>query len=162
MIRKAIPEDAAAVAEIYNYYVVNTVITFETNPVPVAEMRDRILSISENHPYLVCEEAGRISGYCYASPWKRREAYRHTVESTVYAAPSHQGRGLGARLMKALLEELKKTPVHAVIACIAIPNPQSVKLHERLGFRQVSEYREVGRKFDRWIDVGDWLFLLPA
>ncbi|MDR1114550.1 MAG: GNAT family N-acetyltransferase [Tannerella sp.] len=161
MIRKATPEDAAGIAEIYNYYVENTNITFETEPVPETEMRSRILSISEKYPYPVYEEAGRILGYSYASAWKRRDAYRHTVETTVYVDRFSHGKGIGALLMNTLIDELKKTPAHALIACIAMPNPQSIKLHEKFGFRQVSGFNEVGYKFGRWIDVGDWQLLLP-
>jgi phosphinothricin acetyltransferase len=158
-VRTAGMNDAAGIAEIYNYYVVNTDITFETEPVPETEMQRRIRTVSEKYPFLVCEASGRILGYCYASAWKKREAYRHTAESTVYTARDCRGRGIGTMLMNALVGELKKIPVHAVIACIALPNPPSVNLHEKLGFRQVSCFREAGYKFDRWIDVGDWQLL---
>lgn len=160
MIRTAKTEDAAGIAEIYNYYIGNTDITFETNLVPEMEMRDRIRAVSEKYPFLVYEDAGRIRGYCYASGWKKREAYRHTVESTIYTDRAYHGKGTGTMLMDALVGELRRMPVHAVIACITIPNPQSVKLHEKFGFRQVSEFKEVGYKFGRWIDVGDWQLLL--
>ncbi|MDR1525975.1 MAG: GNAT family N-acetyltransferase [Tannerella sp.] len=160
-LRNAKPEDAAGIADIYNYYVENTDITFETEPVPETEMRKRISAVAEQYPCLVYEEAGRILGYCYASTWKKREAYRHAVESTVYVDRDSQGRGIGVLLMTALLEALKKMPVHTVIACITMPNPQSVRLHEKFGFRQASEFKEAGYKFGRWIDVGDWQLLLP-
>lgn len=123
-------------------------------------MRNRIRTISEQYTWLVYEESGRILGYCYASAWKKREAYRHTVESTVYIDRASQNRGIGTRLMKALIEALKNTPAHTVITCISIPNPQSVTLHEKLGFRQASKFKETGYKFGRWIDVGDWQLLL--
>ncbi|MDR1097392.1 MAG: GNAT family N-acetyltransferase [Tannerella sp.] len=160
MIRKAILNDAGDIAAIYNYYVENTVITFETGPLSVKEMLDRILTVSRTYPFLVYEASGEIAGYCYASPWKKREAYRHTVESTVYITRSAQDRGIGASLMQALIEELKGMSVHAIIACIALPNPQSTGFHGKLGFRQVSCFQEVGYKFDRWIDVGDWELIL--
>lgn len=160
MIRKVIPEDASDIASIYNYYVSETSITFETEQVSVSEMTQRILDISGQFPYLIYEEAGRILGYAYASSWKKRNAYRHTVESTIYLDPATHGRGVGSLLMEALLDELKRSPIHAVIACISLPNPSSIKLHEKLGFRQVSCFKEVGFKFNRWIDVGDWERLL--
>lgn len=160
MLRKVTPNDANAIAHIYNYYVKNTDITFETELVPDSEMRQRILEISGKYPYLVYEESGKILGYCYASLWKKREAYHNTVESTVYLSPSSQGKGIGGLLMNALLDELKKTHIHAVIACITLPNPSSIKLHEKLGFKQVSHFMEVGYKFERWIDVSDWELLL--
>jgi phosphinothricin acetyltransferase len=160
MIRNATPHDAPEIAAIYNYYLENTAITFETNPLSVQEMSERIRTIiSQQYPYLVYEASGEIVGYCYASPWKKREAYRHTVESTVYVSPSAQHKGIGLSLMQALIEELKERSVHAVIACIALPNPQSIGLHEKLNFRQTSHFREVGYKHNRWIDVGDWELL---
>lgn len=160
MIRTAKIEDAAGIADIYNYYIGNTDITFETNPILATEMHNRIQSVSARYPFLVYEESDRILGYCYASVWKKREAYRHTVESTIYTDRAYHGKGIGTMLMETLVKELKKMPVHAVIACITIPNPQSVNLHEKFGFRQVSEFKEVGYKFGRWIDIGDWQLLL--
>ncbi|MDR2920612.1 MAG: GNAT family N-acetyltransferase [Tannerella sp.] len=160
MLRKVTSEDAGAIAQIYNYYVKNTDITFETEQVTESEMRRRILEISDKYPYFVYEESGNIVGYCYASLWKKREAYHNTVESTVYIDSSFHGKGIGRLLMDTLLNELKRLQIHAVIACITLPNPPSVKLHERLGFKQASCFKEVGYKFERWIDVGDWQILL--
>ena len=156
MIRQATPEDAESIVKIYNYYVENTAITFEKELVSVEEMRKRIITILQDYPYLVYEENGTISGYCYANLWKKRSAYHCTVESTVYIDKNRQQKGIGKALMMSLIEELKKMNMHAVIACITIPNEKSVSLHEKLGFRQVSEFKEVGYKFDQWIDVGDW------
>lgn len=160
MIRKAIPEDAQAIVSIYNYYVENTTITFETNPVSAEEMADRIADISGKYPYFVYEEAGKIVGYCYVSSWKKKAAYNKTVESTIYIDKDFQGKGTGRMLMNKLIDELRKKSFHAIIACITIPNPISVKLHEEFGFKQVSEFKEVGYKFEQWIDVGDWELLL--
>jgi len=156
MIRQVRQEDAEDIALIYNYFVVNTAITFETEEVSVGEMQGRIAEISLHYPFLVNEEGGRITGYCYVSKWKKKEAYRSTVESTIYIKPEARGKGLGQELMTVLIAELRKTNIHAVIACITIPNPESVRLHEKLGFRKVSDFKEVGYKFGRWLDVGDW------
>lgn len=133
MIRKAIPEDAQSIVSIYNYYVENTTITFETNPASAEEMADRIADISGKYPYFVYEESGRIIGYSYASLWKTRSAYRNASESTVYVDHLSHEKGVGRQLMNALLNELSKIRTHAVIARISLPNPQSVKLHESLG-----------------------------
>ncbi len=160
MIRVVKPEDAYNIVLIYNHYVENTTITFETNPVPTEEMRDRIFAITEKYPYFVYEESGEVVGYCYASLWKKKEAYRYTVESTVYIDAAFQGKGIGKMLMEKLISELRKKSFHAIIACITTPNPSSVKLHEKLGFKQVSEFREVGYKFGQWLNVGDWELLL--
>ena len=160
MIRKAKPEDAHDIALIYNYYIENSTITFETNPVSHEEMACRIADISEKYPYFVYEESGKVVGYCYVSSWKKKAAYSKTVESTVYIDKNFQGKGIGRALMNKLINDLKEKSFHAVIACITTPNPISVKLHEDLGFRKVSEFHEVGYKFGKWLDVGDWELLL--
>jgi phosphinothricin acetyltransferase len=156
MIRKARKEDAGAIAAIYNYYVVHTAITFETELVSEEEMRERIVRISTEYPYFVHEKDGFIVGYSYATLWKKRKAYCHTVESTVYVSPDHTREGVGTALMNRLMETLRQMHVHAVIACITIPNDESIALHEKLGFTKASHFRQVGWKFERWLDVGDW------
>jgi len=161
MIRKVCPDDAGSIASIYNHYVENTTITFETESVLVEEMRGRIAEISEKYPYFVYEKSGYVVAYCYASSWKKKAAYNHTVESTVYVDPALRGKGVGELLMNELINELRNRQCfHAIIACITVPNPQSVGLHKKLGFKQVSEFKEVGYKFDKWLDVGDFELLL--
>ncbi|MDR2469067.1 MAG: GNAT family N-acetyltransferase [Tannerella sp.] len=160
MIRKVTENDAEAIAGIYNYYVEKTIITFETESVSVDEMRQRIRTISSEYPYLVYEQDGRVVGYCYATRWKKRCAYHLTAESTVYLDPIARNKGYGHALMQQLIQELRQMSTHAVIACISIPNPESIRLHERLGFEKVSHFREVGWKLNVWIDVGDWELLL--
>ncbi|WP_341503925.1 arsinothricin resistance N-acetyltransferase ArsN1 family B [Gallaecimonas sp. GXIMD4217] len=161
-IRTATPPDATAIAAIYNHYVVDSIATFEEAPVADDDMAGRIEQVrSQGLPWLVAEdERGQVLGYAYASPWKARAAYRHSVEITVYLAPSAGGRGLGTRLYRALFKVLAAGQVHAVMAGIALPNPASVALHEKLGLSQVAHFQQVGRKFDRWIDVGYWQLLL--
>jgi len=160
MIRKVKPEDAHDIAAIYNYYIENSTITFETSYVSTEEMACRIADITEKYPYFVNEESGKVVGYCYVSSWKKKAAYNKTVESTVYIDKDFLGKGLGRALMNKLINELREKSFHAVIACITTPNPTSVKLHEELGFKHVSEFREVGYKFGKWLDVGDWELLL--
>ena len=146
----------AAICDIYNHYIANTVITFEETPLQVAQMSQRIAAYTERYPWLVCEDDGVIVGYAYASKWKERAAYRHTAESTVYVRAGCAGRGYGKALYAALLEALPHHGCHVVLGCIALPNPESVGLHERLGFEKVAHFTEVGRKFDQWLDVGYW------
>ena len=160
MIRKVRHEDAHDIALIYNYYIGNSTITFETSSVSTEEMAGRIADISKKYPYFVYEESGKVLGYCYVSSWKKKAAYYNTVESTVYINKDFQGKGFGRALMNKLINDLKERSFHAVIACITIPNPSSVKLHEELGFRRVSEFKEVGYKFGEWLDVGDWELIL--
>ena len=161
MIRLASASDAAAIARIYNYYVLNTVITFEQLAVSDIEMAKRIQEIAEIPlPWLLAEKDGDVIGFAYASKWKTRYAYRYSVESTVYLDPAHTGNGLGSELYGELLLALREHSVHSVMGGIAQPNPGSVALHEKHGFQKVAYLKEVGCKFDKWIDVAYWQILL--
>lgn len=160
MIRSAIVSDAKAICDIYNHYVHNTIITFEEEPVSVAEMQNRIVEVTDSLPWLVLEEQGDVIGFAYASKWKSRCAYRFCVESTVYLAPHLTGRGNGRQLYEALISDLRSRSLHSVVAGIALPNPASVALHEKMGFEKVAHLKEVGWKFDQWIDVGYWELIL--
>lgn len=160
-IRNAQAGDAESLAHIYNHYVANTCITFETDPVTAPEMAQRVAeTASAELPWLVAEIAGEIVGYAYASKWRARYAYRYSVESTVYLDPSHIGKGLGSALYVALLEKIRARSMHAVIGGIALPNDASIALHERLGFKKVAHFEQVGYKQDRWVDVGYWQLLI--
>lgn len=162
MIRPVLPVDAPALAAIYNPYIRGTTITFEEEPVAAEDMAARIAKVTEAHPWLVWEEAGRVLAYAYASPWRTRAAYRHSTETAIYVAMDQQGRGIGTALYRALLDELRTRGFHLVLGGVALPNEASVRLHERLGFRKAGHMREAGRKFDRWIDVGFWERLLEG
>ena len=160
MIRAATAADAAQVCSIYNHYISHTVVTFEEEPLAVETMALRMERILASHPWLLWQAGGEILGYCCADTWKVRSAYRHSVESTVYLRPDAVGRGIVSQLYEALVRALRAQRVHAVIGGVALPNPASVALHEKLGFRQIGIFREVGWKFDRWIDVGYWQLIL--
>jgi L-amino acid N-acyltransferase YncA len=160
MLRICTPPDAAQICEIYNHYVRETVVTFEESPVPEADMAQRISDVTARLPWLVWEADGAIIGYAYAAPWKARAAYRHSVESSVYLAPQATGRGLGSQLYAALIAELRQRGLHCVIGGAALPNPASVSLHEKLGFRKVAQFPQVGFKFGRWVDVAYWQLIL--
>lgn len=160
-IRNVRPDDAAAIAGIYNHYVTQTIITFEEEPVPPVEINKRLQEVlSLSLPWLVAEVDGELVGYAYAAIWKSRRAYRFSVEVTVYADPDHFRRGVGFQLFNRLFPELKTNGIHAAIAVIALPNNASVRLHEKFGFKKVAHLKEVGFKFDRWIDVGFWQLIL--
>jgi phosphinothricin acetyltransferase len=156
-IREAEPRDALTIAQIYNHYVRESVITFEEDPVTTAEIARRLAEVrSASLPWLVAEDSGQVTGYAYATHWKNRTAYRFSVEITVYVAPDCIGRGIGSLLYGKLLAMLHAQSIHAVIGAIALPNEASVAFHEKFGFRKVAQFREVGFKFKRWIDVGYW------
>lgn len=157
MIRPAFASDADSIARIYNHYVLNTIITFEEEAVTPQEIVARIAEVtSTSLPWLVAEDAGRIVGYAYASKWKGRCAYRFSVESTVYLDPAAVGTGYGTTLYQHLFAALRHCGMHVVIGGIALPNPASVALHEKLGLKKVAHFHEVGFKFEKWIDVGYW------
>lgn len=160
MIRPVKTEDAPDITDIYNEYILHSVATFETAALSVEEMRRRIENISARFPYLVFEEEGRVTGYAYAHLWQERAAYRHTWETTVYVAAGHVGGGIGTQLMRRLISLCKDAGCHALIACITHENTDSCRLHGKLGFSQVSLYKEVGWKFGRWLDVSDWELML--
>ena len=111
-------------------------------------------------PYLVYETDCIVVGYCYAHAWKERAAYRYTAETTVYLSPAYTGRGIGTLLMQKLIEECRNKNYRALIACITDDNIASKSLHIGLGFKQVSHFKKVGLKFDRWLDVVDYELLL--
>ena len=160
MIRPFRTEDAAAIADIYNYYVLHTTTSFETARVSAEQMKDRLTDFSQHAPVLVAEEDGAIVGYCYAHPWKDRAAYSHTCETTVYLAPSAFGKGIGRRMMEQLIAGCRLRGIHVLIACITAENTASCMFHERLGFRKVSEFHQVGQKFGRWLDVVDYELMI--
>jgi phosphinothricin acetyltransferase len=160
MIRSATPSDAEAIIAIYNPYVASTAITFETVPVTADEMAGRIRNVLASYPWIVREEKGEILGYAYAGRWKDREAYRFSVETTVYVASEHARKGVGASLYQALIPELRRRGFHTALGVIALPNDASVALHERFGFVQVGRLPQVGWKLERWVDVGTWSLTL--
>jgi phosphinothricin acetyltransferase len=153
-------EDAPALCGIYNYYIEHTAVTFEEDPLETRDMEGRIRRISSAYPWLVWEEDREVLGYAYVNAFKERIAYRFSVEDTIYVKHGCEGRGIGKQLLTALLDGVKKTRIHAVVACITIPNEKSAGLHEKLGFTKAARFREIGFKLDQWLDVGYWELLL--
>jgi L-amino acid N-acyltransferase YncA len=160
MLRSCTVDDAVRICDIYNHYVLETVITFEESVVAPTEMAQRILDVTSRLPWLVWERDSEILGYAYASPWKVRSAYKNSVESTVYLAPTATGQGIGTKLYAALIADLRRRGLHCVVGGAALPNPASIALHEKMGFVKVAQFREIGFKHDRWIDVAYWELIL--
>jgi L-amino acid N-acyltransferase YncA len=160
MIRPVLSSDAQSVCDIYNEYVKNSTVTFEEISVQIEEMAMRIKATIQNYPWLVYEIDNRVVGYAYARRWKERSAYLHTVETGTYLDGEFVSRGIGSELKKELLEALRERSVHAVISGIALPNAASVALNEKFGFTKVAHFKEVGYKFNKWIDVGYWQLIL--
>jgi L-amino acid N-acyltransferase YncA len=157
MIRAATESDAQSIADIYNYYITNTVVTFEEQAITKSDIINRMEKvIGSSLPWLVAEEGGAVIGYAYAAKWNARSAYRHTVETTVYLAHSSVSKGWGTQLYRALFDTLRNTSIHVVIGGITLPNSASVALHEKFDMKKVAHFAEVGYKFGQWLDVGYW------
>ncbi|MDR3312429.1 MAG: GNAT family N-acetyltransferase [Spirochaetaceae bacterium] len=159
LIRPVTMDDAEAIRSIYNYYIERTPISFEEMPVTRREMAERIRSVTASFPWYACEEAGEILAYAYMHPFRERSAYRFTLEDSIYVRHDAFRRGFGRTLLARLLADLAGKDIHSVIAAITIPNEPSVVLHQAFGFKKIGHLREVGYKFDRWIDVGYWEYL---
>jgi len=155
-IREAQTSDAAAITDIYNYYVRETLITFDLDEVPITFFEEKIPKLKQNYPFIVATIDDIVIGYAYASQWKQKQAYKHTAESTIYMHPDNTSKGIGLRLYNALLSSMPLFDLVTAIGGITIPNDASVRLHEKLGFEKVAEFKNVGFKFDQWINVGYW------
>ena len=155
VVRAAVPADAAQVAAIFAYYVATSVATFEEVAPTAADWRRRLDELAgRNLPFLVAEADGSVCGFAYASPWRPKPAYRHTVEDTVYLSPGHTGRGIGSALLGGLLAGCAAAGARQVIAVIAdTGSDASAALHRRFGFTQAGLLAGVGRKHGRWIDT---------
>ncbi|MFF6781497.1 GNAT family N-acetyltransferase [Streptomyces sp. NPDC012510] len=156
-VRPGVEADLASLTDIYNHYVRETPITFDTAVFTSEERRPWLLSHPEDGPHrlmvAVSSDSQRILGYATSSAFRAKPAYGTSVEVSVYIAPDAGGRGVGTLLYKALFEALADQDLHRAYAGIAQPNEASTRLHERFGFRYVGTYREVGRKFGRYWDV---------
>ncbi len=160
-IRKIEPErDSAEIARIYRSYVLESTISFEIDAPSADAMARRLDRILADFPGYVCEEDGKLLGYCYAHNWKDRQAYCKTLETTIYLDPAFTGNGLGRALMEKLIKECRDRGFVSLIACITADNRESCAFHERLGFRRVSYFKSVGSKFGRLLDVVDYQLLL--
>ncbi len=155
-IRQGESGDLARLVDIYNYYVTETHVTFDTEPFAIGERTQWFTQFSATGPYrlIVAERAGEVVGYACSTSFRGRAGYRTSVESSVYVDKEHTGRGVGGKLLAVLVEQLVDAAgVHRAYGGIALPNPASITLHENLGFTKVGTYTEVGYKLDRYWDV---------
>ena len=155
-VRPATLDDLPALTDIYNYYVVNTTITFDLHPFTAEERRSWFDDHRSSGPHrlLVATDGhGRCVGYASTSRWRPKPAYDTTVEASVYCHPDAVGTGYGTALYAALFDSLEQEDVKTIVAGVSLPNPRSISLHERFGFRSVGLFHAVGRKFDRYWDV---------
>lgn len=156
-LRPGLRSDLPALTDIYNHYVETSHVTFDIAPFTVDQRGEWFGHYAENGPHrlIVAEIDGAVAGYATSSPFRPKPAYRTSVETSVYLRPDATGRGLGKVLYDELLSTLDSEDVHRAYAGVAVPNPASVALHRRCGFRPLGVYHEVGFKFGRYIDV-EW------
>jgi L-amino acid N-acyltransferase YncA len=155
MIRTVKYSDAWAIAEIYNYYVINTAITFELECVTPYKVAQRIEQCEQIGPYLVYEESGLVVGYAYVSGLRERETDDHSVESTIYLKNGFGGKGIGFQLYSELLSRTF-CKYQVIMAGIASSNIVSIRLHKKCGFKKAPYFSKTARKFGEWIDIGFW------
>lgn len=157
IIRPAIPADAAAIWNIYQYYVENTAISFEITMPSLTEIEGRIRKTLKAFPYLVAEEDGTVIGYAYAGSFIPREAYAHCAEVSIYISRENRSKGLGRCLYEELLSRLEAQGISNVYACIGVPEVEdeylsnnSARFHAHMGFKEVGRFRNSGLKFGRY------------
>lgn len=156
MIRRVIPStDAATITRIYNRYICETTVSFETEPLSVEQMQKRIEDIASKYPYFVYEKDGVVIGYAYVHNWKERAAYQKTVEATIYLDFNCKREGVGTKLATKIIQASREMGFHAIIACITEENRESLEFHKKMGFKKVSHFLKVGEKFGRQLDVVD-------
>jgi L-amino acid N-acyltransferase YncA len=155
-LRLAAVGDAAAMLAIYAPIVTDSIISFELAPPSPAEMERRIASAESQWPWLVCERAGELIGYAYASQHRVRAAYQWSADTSVYVRPDARRGGIARSLYASLFEILALQGYYNAYAGITLPNPASVGFHESMGFTPVGVYRGVGYKLGAWHDVGWW------
>ena len=154
-IRPATRDDLPRLTEIYNYYVINTPITFDLVPV-TADQRARWFhehTAGKRHRMFVAEDNGLVVGWAGTGPFRDRAAYDTSVETSIYCANDVKGRGIGAMMYRVLLDSLKNEDINRVLAGITLPNDASLAIHRKFGFTEVGVFTECGRKFDRYWDV---------
>jgi phosphinothricin acetyltransferase len=153
VVRPATAPDLAGSAAIYDEQVRVGISTFDLEPPPLSYWKHHLESTEPGDHFLVADDGGEIVGFAYSSAYRPRPAYRLTRETSVYLSESARGQGLGRRLYDDLLELVRADGIHVVLALVALPNPASIALHEACGFEHLGTMREVGWKFDRWLDT---------
>jgi phosphinothricin acetyltransferase len=153
-IRAATADDLPGILSIYNDAVLTTTAIWNETEVDLENRRAWLIERqSAGFPVLVAAEVGDVLGYATFGPFRPHDGYRHTVENSIYVRNDQRGRGIGAQMMPVLIDAARHGGKHAIIAGIEANNEASLKLHARFGFREVARMPQVGRKFDRWLDL---------
>ena len=153
-LRAAEAKDCFAICEIYNFYIQNSVVTFDEQNMEVNQWEEKLTYLNkQNFPFIVAEtDNGEILGFAYVAPWRQKSAYRKTVEDTIYLRAAATGKRVGTKLLEELLKLSKQAGIKEVVAVISDRGVESsVRLHEQFGFRKQGHLAKVGFKFDRWL-----------
>ena len=153
-IREAIQEDLPQLLTIYNDIILHTTAVYDYEP-HTLEMRQAWFKVKQDQgfPVFVAEEDGKILGFSSIGPFRAWAAYKYSVENSVYVATEVRGKGIGKLLIPPLIDASKKMGMHTIIAGIDASNEASLKLHKSFGFEEVAHFKEVGWKFERWLDL---------
>ncbi len=152
-VRLATEVDLATIGSIYNYYVLNSACTFQTEPDTAEERAEWFAAHDKLHPITVATDESEVVAWASLSPYHHRCAYRHTVEDSVYVRNDMRNRGIGTLLLTDLIKRAETHGHHSIMAVIAADQIDSIRLHQKFGFLKVGHIREAGYKFDRWLDV---------
>ncbi|HEY3528749.1 MAG TPA: GNAT family N-acetyltransferase [Nocardioides sp.] len=152
-VRPATTADLPGAAAIYDEQVRIGISTFDLEPPPLSYWEHHLASTEPGDHFLVADDGGEVAGFAYSSAYRPRPGYRLTRETSVYLSGHARGQGLGRRMYDDLLARVRADGIHVALALIALPNPASVALHEACGFEHLGTMREVGWKFDRWLDT---------
>ena len=153
VLRDATVADVPAISAIYNHYVLHSTSTYQTEAETESDRAAWLASHVGRYAVVVAELDGRVVGWASLSRYKERAAYEPTVEDSVYVDESFHGRGIGRALLEHLIDRAGRLGHHSILAVVSSDQPASIALHERCGFERVAHLREVGRKFERWLDV---------
>ncbi len=160
MIRKYHPKDLQSIIDILNYYVKNDACIFQVEPYTFDEIEKKFEIIQTTYPIFIEEKDNKVIGFAYGARWRDKPAYARSVETTIYIHPDYLHIGIGEPLYRKLIETLTQMNFHLLVAGMTMPNLGSQRLHEKLGFERVGEFKEAGMKFGKWHNVGFWQMVI--
>lgn len=160
MIRRYHPKDLQSIVDILNYYVKNDACIFQVEPYTFDEIEKKFEIIQATYPIFIEEKDNKVIGFAYGARWRDKPAYAKSVETTIYVHPDYLHAGIGEPLYRKLIETLTQMDFHLLVAGMTMPNLGSQRLHEKLGFKKVGEFKEAGMKFGKWHNVGFWQMVI--
>ncbi len=160
MIRKYHPKNLQSIVDILNYYVKNDACIFQVEPYTFDEIEKKFEIIQATYPIFIEEKDNKVIGFSYGARWCDKPAYAKSVETTIYIHPDYLHAGIGEPLYRKLIETLTQMNFHLLVAGMTMPNLGSQRLHEKLGFERVGEFKEAGMKFGKWHNVGFWQMVI--